>query len=72
VLLQGYGQFENADYRLRGETQRVVSAGASVTWLLDRELSVIGRASWSQSTDHVNAALNQTIGLAELTLAFHL
>jgi len=72
VLLQGYGAFQNADYQTHGETQRVVSAGASVTWLLNREMSVIGRVNWSLSTDNVDTALNQTIGLAELTLAVHL
>jgi hypothetical protein len=72
VLLQAFGSFQNAGYQMRSETQHVVTAGASVTWLLNRRLSVIGRVLYSQSTDHVNATLNQTDKQAELALEVHL
>ena len=72
VLLQGFAEFQHGSYQLRGETQRIVSAGASVTWLLSRRLSVIGRYRYARSTDNVNAGLNLTDSLAELTLDVHL
>lgn len=71
VLLQGFGEFQTADYRTRGQTQRIVSAGASVTWLLGRTVSVIGRVGYARSTDTGDSALDQSGGFAGLTLAFH-
>jgi hypothetical protein len=72
VLLEAFAQLQNADYQLRNETQRVVTAGASVTWLLNRRLSLIGRFTFTQSTDNVENTLNEKDSLAELTLDFHL
>jgi hypothetical protein len=72
VLLQTYGQFQNADLQTHGETQHVISAGASVTWLFNRNLSVVSSFSYSQSSDNVFSSFDQTGSLAELTLNFHL
>ena len=72
LLLQAYGEFENAAFNASNETQHVVSAGASATWLLNPKLSLVGRLTYARSTDNVNAALNQTESLAELSLNFHL
>lgn len=72
VLLQALGEFQNADYRVHGGTQHVVSGGMGATWLLDRKLSVIARVTFAQSTDATNKTLNQSTTLAELTLDFHL
>lgn len=70
LLLQGFAQWQAAAYRGRG-TQRVVSAGASVTWLLNRRVSVSGRVTYARSTDGGDGAQTLTHGFAGLTLAFH-
>ncbi len=40
VLLQAFGQFQSAAYQTQDGQQHVLSAGASVTWLLNRKLSL--------------------------------
>lgn len=70
LLLQGFAEWQTAATQGRG-TQRVVSGGASVTWLLNRRLSVIGRVSYARSTDGSDGAQTRSAGFAGLTLAFH-
>ncbi len=72
VQLQAFGQLQNADYQMHGGTQRVMSAGASVTWLLNRKLSLTGSYTYTQSTVSLGPGQNVTDNLAQLTLSFHL
>lgn len=72
VLLQAFGQFQSAAYQTQDGQQHVLSAGASVTWLLNRKLSLTGRISHSRSSDNADAGLNQTDTRGELTIDLHL
>lgn len=72
VLLQGYGEFQNAALNTHGETQRIMSVGGNVTWLINRQISVVGRVSYVRSSDSTSHLLDVTDTVAELTLNFHL
>jgi len=72
VLLQAFCGLQMANFQTGGETQHVISAGASATWLINRRVSLTGRFSYTQSADNVNATLDQNDSVVALTLNFHL
>lgn len=71
VLLQAFGEFQNAEYRTHGQTQHEATAGASVTWLLNRQISMVGSYAYLETTNNFDATLNETRHLVTLALSFH-
>ncbi len=72
VILEASGAYQIANFQLGSETERVISMGANVTWLLNRRLSIVGSVVHTQSADDRNASLDQTDTFADLSLNCHL
>ena len=70
VLLQGLASVQSAEYFQSGARQTVYSAGASVTWLLNRNVGLTGSYGYSSSQDSSQAqSYSRNIMLLQLRLA---
>jgi hypothetical protein len=66
VLVEGYGDIEDANYGQQGGNQIIYGVGASVAWLLNRNLRLRASADLTESHEGMSGNYNRNVFLLQL------